>query len=63
MARHEAFLREAVRIAEANVAEGGSPYGAVITRGAWTPVRVTASVSWGAGQIVTAETVRLARAP
>ncbi|MDP4026030.1 nucleoside deaminase [Methylobacterium sp. NEAU 140] len=32
MAGHEEFLREAVRIAEANVAEGGSPYGAVITR-------------------------------
>jgi general secretion pathway protein I len=28
---------------------------------AWTPVRVTATVSWGAGQEVSAETLRLAR--
>ena len=31
--------------------------------GLWTPVRVTASVAWGPGQVLTAETIRLARAP
>ena len=29
----------------------------------WTPVRVNASVAWGPGQVLTGETVRLARAP
>ncbi|MFY9293091.1 MAG: nucleoside deaminase [Methylorubrum rhodinum] len=33
MSEHEAYLREAVEIARANVAEGGRPYGAVIVRG------------------------------
>jgi hypothetical protein len=28
---------------------------------AWAPVRVTATVSWGPGQDVSAETLRLAR--
>ena len=28
---------------------------------AWTPVRVTATVAWGPGRSVTAETVRLGR--
>ena len=28
----------------------------------WLPYRVTASVAWGAGQVVTAETIRLGRA-
>ncbi|MCJ2013333.1 nucleoside deaminase [Methylobacterium sp. J-076] len=32
MGRHEEFMAEAVAIAETNVAEGGSPYGAVIVR-------------------------------
>ena len=32
MSDHERFMAEAVAIAEANVAEGGSPYGAVIVR-------------------------------
>lgn len=29
----------------------------------WTPVRVTASVAWAPGQVLTAETLRLARVP
>lgn len=33
MERHFAFMAEAVSIAKANVAEGGSPYGAVIVQG------------------------------
>ena len=33
MSEHETYLREAVEIARANVAEGGRPYGAVIVRG------------------------------
>ncbi|WP_342151366.1 nucleoside deaminase [Methylorubrum sp. SB2] len=33
MSEHEGYLREAVEIARANVAEGGRPYGAVIVRG------------------------------
>ena len=32
MSEHEGYLREAVEIARANVAEGGRPYGAVIVR-------------------------------
>lgn len=32
MGRHEEFMAEAVAIAQANVEEGGSPYGAVIVR-------------------------------
>lgn len=32
MAQHADFMAEAVALAEANVAEGGSPYGAVIVR-------------------------------
>jgi len=28
---------------------------------AWTPVRITATVAWGPGRSVTAETVRLGR--
>ena len=32
MDRHEEYMAEAVRIARANVAEGGTPYGAVIVR-------------------------------
>ena len=32
MSEHAAYLREAVEIARANVAEGGRPYGAVIVR-------------------------------
>jgi prepilin-type N-terminal cleavage/methylation domain-containing protein len=30
-------------------------------RSAWTPVRVVASVSWAPGQLISAETVRLAK--
>lgn len=32
MSTHEAYIREAVALAEANVEAGGSPYGAVIVR-------------------------------
>lgn len=32
MERHEEFMAEAVAIAQANIAEGGTPYGAVIVR-------------------------------
>ena len=32
MSRHDEYMDAAVRIAEANVAEGGTPYGAVIVR-------------------------------
>jgi len=31
-------------------------------RPTWAPIRVTATVSWAPGQLITAETVRLARA-
>ena len=44
MSEHEAYIREAVALAEANVLAGGSPYGAVIVRDGAVLVRAANTV-------------------
>jgi guanine deaminase len=44
MSTHEAHIREAVDLAEANVAAGGAPYGAVIVRDGAVLVRAANTV-------------------
>jgi guanine deaminase len=44
MATHETYIQEAVALAEANVAAGGSPYGAVIVRDGAILVRAANTV-------------------